>query len=59
MISKQEYERERILIEGQYIRLFYGYFLNWALSKDTNVDIYSNYLFDYAFKELPLIVKFE
>jgi|JI9StandDraft_1071089.scaffolds.fasta_scaffold86193_3 hypothetical protein len=36
-LPKQEYERERIVVEGQYIQLFYGYFLNWILAKNLSI----------------------
>jgi len=45
------------LIEGQQIRLFYGYFLNWVLNRKVGIDIYANYPFDFAFKEPPLVMK--
>jgi hypothetical protein len=58
-INKQDYERERFLIEGQHIRLFFGYFLNWVIAKNLSIEIFSNFLFDYSFREFPLIFKFE
>jgi len=56
-LRKREYQKERILVEGQYIKLFFGYFLNWVLSKNINIEIYSNFVFDLAFRETPMVMK--
>jgi hypothetical protein len=53
-LRKREGERERIVVEGQHIKTFFGYFLNWALKKKSGVDIYANYSFDLAFRQAPL-----
>ena len=45
------------MVEGQYIRLFFGYFLNWVLAKNINIEIYSNFIFDFAFRDVPMIMK--
>lgn len=31
--------------------------LNWLIGKKSNIDVYSNYPFDFSFKDTPLIVK--
>lgn len=53
----EEYEREGYIIEGQYIRVFFGYLLNWALAKKTAIEAYANFSFDLALRENPLFFK--
>jgi hypothetical protein len=49
-VRGQEFEREAYLLEGQQIRLFFGFLLNWALAKKATVEVYANYAFDMALK---------
>lgn len=52
-----EFERESLLLEGQQIRLFYGFVLNWLIGKKANIDVHANYAFDFSFRDAPLIAK--
>ena len=58
-LDRQSFEREKLVIEGQYIRLFFGYFLNWTLRSNINIEIHSSYLFEYSFLFQPIITQYE
>lgn len=53
----QEFEREGYILEGQHIRLFFGYLLNWALAKKAVLEVFANFPFDLGLKEVPLAFK--
>lgn len=50
-------EKERLLVEGAYIKLFFGFLLNWIIEKNINIEIYANYLYEMAYIERPLVYK--
>jgi hypothetical protein len=54
-LRKRETERERIVVQGQHIKLFFGYFLNWLIVKKISIEIFSNFGFELACKEPHMV----
>lgn len=54
-LRKREAERERIVVQGQHIKLFFGFFLNWLIVKKVALEVFSNFAFELACKEPHLV----